>query len=146
MRGRLGWVVRIGLMLVVLALVIHRASEHKTAKGFVVGITSANCSVEQMQPDTPPLKVRLLYGGQVVFNTVWTVSHEQALDILSSLNKTRTDRLLLMDWDESFTVQDIAGFLNETHSAMPTWRVLLMTPETRPACEQLIKMRSHPAH
>lgn len=145
MAGRLGWVVRIALLLVVLALGMRRASEHKVPKGLAVGITSANCSVEQMPPETPPLKVRLLSGGQVLFNTAFAVSHEQALYDLSLMHKTRTDRLLLMDGEDSLTVQDIASFLDETQSAMPTWRVLLVTPETRPACEQLFKMRARPA-
>ena len=145
MRGRLGWIVRIGLLLVVLALGIHRASEHRVPKGLVIGITSANCSVEQMPLETPPLNVRPLSGGQVLFNTAFTLSHEQALGLLSDLHKTRTDRVLLIDPDNSLTVQDIASFLDETHSAMPTWRVVLVTPETRPACEQLFKMRARPA-
>jgi len=145
MKGRLGWVVRIGLLLIVLALEIHRATKHKASMGFVVGITSSTCSVEQMQPLTPPLYVRLLSGGNVQFEFADTVSHEQALYDLSLMHRTRTDRLLLMDGDDSLTVEDTAAFLSETHSAMPTWKILLVTPKTRSACEHLIENRAGPA-
>ena len=145
MKGRMGWILRVGLLLFAIAVVIYRARERKASMGFVLGVTSSTCSVEQMQSLSPPLLIRLLHGGDVQFSFADTVSHEEAHKALALMNRTRINGLLLLDGDDSLTVENMAAFLNEVHSAMPTWKIVLVTPKTRPACEHLIKMSSGPA-
>lgn len=144
MSRNLQWTLRIGLTATVLALGTLRREERKQPLGLDVRVASQTCSVELMRTDSPPLRLRLLPDGNVLFSGE-TMSRQRANDFLSLIRHARTPDLLLIDADESLTFDETASFLADVHSALPTWKVLLVTPRTRPACESLIKTRSVPA-
>jgi biopolymer transport protein ExbD len=143
-RRPLRWVFTIALVVIAIALGIRRTTQGKVSSGLAVGLASSNCSVELMPSLRPPLRVRLLADGNALVGSD-TLSRQRTVDLLSLINRTRPDRLLLLDADDTATFQETAVFFNDVGSVLPNWRLLLLTRETRQACEQLIEARSVPA-
>jgi hypothetical protein len=140
----LRWVLTIGLVVIAVALGIRRTTQSNVSFGLAVGLASSTCSIELMPPLRPPLRVRLLADGNALVGSD-TLSRQRAVDLLSLIQRTRTDHLLLLDADDTITFQETAVFFKDVGSVLPDWRLLLLTPETRRACEHLIEARSLPA-
>jgi hypothetical protein len=94
------------------------------------------------------LRLRLESGDRVTFGGGKfsdPVPLQEALDELSRIQQTGRRDVWLFDADGSLTVDDTLVFLSEVRSRLPGWKVLLITPKTRSACDHLIETRAIPA-
>ena len=142
--SRFRWMLTTGLVILLGLLGLARIRGRRVPVGQSLGLVSDSCSVELMQRPVPPLRIRLLSNHDLRFGAD-ILSQQRARDILSVIGQTRPDHLVLLDADDDLTFEETVGFFDQVHSYVPTWKLLLITPQTRSACQRLIEARSFPA-
>ena len=142
----LRWTLRVGLIAIGLALTSRRILEHQRSSGVVLDLTSRTCSVELIGPlDRVPLRLRLETGGDIRIGDV-IMPQQQVQKVLREIGNTSAKNgLLWVDGDDSVRAEKMAVFVSNVHSALPAWKLLLITHQTRSACEAMIKSKTGPA-
>jgi hypothetical protein len=142
----LHWPLRFGLIAICLALASGRILEHGRASGVTLFLVSRTCSAELLGPlDRAPLRLRLEAGGEVRIGDVIMPPH-QLRKVLQEIGSTSAKNgLVWVDGDDSLKADGMSAFLSDVQSALPAWKLLLITHQTRSACEAMIKSKAGPA-
>ncbi len=136
------WTLRAGLIDIGFALASRRILDHQRSSGVVLDLTSRTCSFELIGPlGRALLRLRLEAGGDVRVGDM-IMPQKQVKKVLQETGHTSAKNgLLWVDGDDSVRAEEMAGFLSNVHSELPAWKLLLITSETRSACEAMIKLK-----
>lgn len=143
MKYRRGWITRTAVIMLLLALGYRDWVAMHGVLGMNIVSASANCSVEQMSPNAIPLQLQLLPGEKVELGDL-QLSREEAIRLLKGIQTTRAGKTLLLDADDSLSLQDVVSMFSDARAVLPNWSIFVVTPQTRDASRKLVRSRAVP--